>query len=172
MKKTQCKKRKGQIFLPIHHCEPTYLHEGTGKKTLIGRHHRRGQMLEPSGLEPPRHDRVPGVHTSGLIAQIRRPGAGMALPHLATHVALPLAFRRQFRTLRSAPTVDLNEKPESPNQKSTKPIRKSCHSTQIQQVVKKSHENLSRAIYADRAPDPVDTVRVISDTVVFGKGRQ
>lgn len=65
-------------------------------------------MLQPSGLKPARHDRIAGVTgrtcivqrtaaaaTTGMIIQSSRRG-GIALLHLAAHVALRTSLRSQF----------------------------------------------------------------------------
>lgn len=64
----------------------------------------RGQMLQPGGLEPTRHDRIPRVASGACI--VEGPAAGVvveggrgrsiALLHLATHVALRSPLRSQF----------------------------------------------------------------------------
>jgi hypothetical protein len=61
-------------------------------------------MLQPSGLEPTRHDRIPRVASRACI--VEGPAAGVvveggrgrsiALLHLATHVALRSPLRSKF----------------------------------------------------------------------------
>lgn len=87
--------------------EAQYLHEKVGKETIIdGRGSQwRGQMLQAGGLEPPGRDRIAGTvcgsrivqspSAGGVVIQSSRRG-GIALLHLATHVALRPSLRSQF----------------------------------------------------------------------------
>ena len=86
--------------------EVGYLHEKIGKEALVdaSRSQWRGQMLQSSRLQPPRHNGITGIAGGTRIVQgpaaagviVKRRRCSIALLHLATHVALRSPLRSQF----------------------------------------------------------------------------
>lgn len=76
-----------------------YLHEEVGKGSVVdpGGSQWRSQMLQARRLEPARHDGVASIAARRPLMIIQRGRGGIALLHLAAHVALLRpALRRQF----------------------------------------------------------------------------